>query len=330
MKQNDVVNLLHISDIHFGADYNSETLNALRKNALNRLVKTLSELPKAEKPDIVVISGDITWQGKQDGYILAKEWINELLETLELTTNELIVCAGNHDINREEAFAVKPPSSSKEADEWLTTEKIQYFINHFPRFDEFCNDLKIPPLSLGEKKYNLVGYRDLLGLRFIVLNSSWFCRGEEDRNNLWIGLPLLRLMEANSQLIDTDDYDNEIISVGAIHHPYNWLNEEEISTYGDRPATYRYLAERSHLILSGHVHGTIDEPTRMYNRGYLILGGATYAGGNYRNNFSILKINKENRSVIQTPFEYDPRYSKWEKRGAKEFSLRTKFEEKKN
>ena len=58
------------------------------------------------------------------------------------------------------------------------------------------------------------------------------------------------------------------ITVAVVHHPQDWLANPEYNAYDNRPNTYRYLAERSHVILSGHTHGAIERPTAaMTGRG---------------------------------------------------------------
>ncbi|EEM08341.1 hypothetical protein bmyco0003_49370 [Bacillus pseudomycoides] len=306
------INILHISDLHFGMESEkAETQKAQRDNALKEMINTLSKLEDKDRPHIVVISGDIAWQGKESAYSIASEWISDLLNIFNIGMEELVVCAGNHDINRNKTMGMNPPKNSTEADEWLSVEHLENFIRPFEAFEKFCEGIGIPKLSIGSKEFNLVGQREIHGIKFVVLNSAWFCRGNEDRGELWLGLPQLQLMQSFQQLINPSDYDDGPITIAVVHHPKDWLNDEEQYTY-ERPSTYRYLSERTHLILSGHVHGAIEEPTKMFNRAYSVIGGATYAGERYRNNFSILKVNKESRTCEQIPYEYDPRNGKWE------------------
>ncbi|MGH1256539.1 MULTISPECIES: tetratricopeptide repeat protein [Bacillus] len=306
------INILHISDLHFGMESEkSETQKAHRDNALKEMINTLSKLEREDRPHIVVISGDIAWQGKDSAYSIAGEWISDLLNMFNIGMENLVICAGNHDISRNKTMGMHPPKNSKEADEWLSVENLENFIRPFDAFEKFCEGIGIPKLSIGSKEFNLVGQREIHGIKFVVLNSAWFCRGNEDRGELWLGLPQLQLMQSFEQLINPSDYDDGPVTIAVVHHPKDWLNDEEQHTY-ERPSTYRYLSERTHLILSGHVHGAIEEPTKMFNRAYSVVGGATYAGERYRNNFSILKVNKESRTCEQIPYEYDPRNGKWE------------------
>lgn len=316
------VNVLHISDIHFGMESTRDiTMQAHRKNSLDEMILALSRLEQEDKPDIVVISGDIAWQGKSNAYTLAKQWILQLLSAVNLTPNELVVCAGNHDIERNKTLGINPPRNSAEADSWLSIENLENFTRPFSAFESFCEDLGIPKLSILNQESNLIGQREIEGIKFIVLNSAWFCRGNQDRGKLWIGLPQLELMQATKQILHPDEFDTGIISIGVTHHPKSWLSDEEQHTYDPRPSTYRYLAQRTHLILSGHVHGAIENASREFDRSYLVIGGAAYSGARYRNNFSILKINKQTRVGIQVPYEFDPRNTKWEKKQEKKLFL---------
>jgi predicted MPP superfamily phosphohydrolase len=310
----DKVNILHLSDIHFGAEPNlkvNSTSIAQRENALKGLIELLRRLDLEWQPNIVVISGDIGWKGAKDDYQRAKMWLETLLRVLGLTPKELVVCAGNHDLDRRKTVGMKPPILAEEADEWLKIESLENFVRPFESYTSFCSELNIPPLYIGSEPSHLVGQRKIAGLRFVVLNSAWFSRGDEDRGKLWIGLPQLEVMENSSQLVKTDNYDTDAITVAVIHHPNSWLSDAEQNSYADRLNTYRYLSQHCHIILSGHVHGAVENPHRIHGYATLFTGGATYAGNSYRNNFSLLQIDVDKRTVLRRAFEYDPRYSRW-------------------
>ncbi|WP_145048386.1 metallophosphoesterase [Paenibacillus xylanexedens] len=320
-----LTNILHLSDIHFGMESldNKPTAYAKRKNALEGLVSTIKELNIEDRPQVIVITGDITWRGTALGFDQARIWINSLLEDLAVPKGNLIICPGNHDIDRDEAIGVLPPQSSKDADKWLSIEHYNKFIRPFHKFMDFSSALDIPTLKLHNDESNrLVGYRDVENLRFLVMNSAWFSRGNEDRGKLWLGLPQLEVMTSDGVLDRKNDLKP---TIALVHHPKEWFHDEEQNTYANRPSTYRYLAERCHIILSGHVHGSIEKPSVINDSSYLITGGASYAGENYRNNFSILKVDSALYTVTQIPFEYDPGKDEWNERRRENFSLKKKI-----
>jgi len=308
------INILHLSDLHFGIEPSPDigpTAVAQRNNTLNSLLMELSCLEPEWQPRIVVVSGDIGWKGKKEDYEKARTWLDSLLSILKLTPDELILCPGNHDIDRDKTISMRRPASPKEADDWLKVERIENFTLPFKEFIDFSKALQIPSLSIAGKSYWLMGKREVSGIHVVALNSAWFSRAKDDKGELWIGLPQLEVMNAASQLIDPSKYDNEVITISILHHPPSDLHDAEYNTSDARKASFRYLSEHCHVILSGHSHGAIDPPHREFNQTYLFKGGATYAGNQYRNNFSLLQINTEARTVIRRSFEFNPGDGVW-------------------
>jgi formylglycine-generating enzyme required for sulfatase activity len=314
-------NVLHLSDLHFGYDRDA-IARAQRSESLDLLVKELRKLKVAWKPDILVISGDLTWQGKPAGYPELAAWLREkLFPATGLSAADCIVCPGNHDIDREAAICLPDRvGNARRADELLHPERLaKGFAAPFQQFSCFAARLGVPaPLLLDQPSY-LAGVRELRGLRFLCINSAWFCRDSQtDQGQLWLGLPQLQSM----QLMDEEEYDAAPLTVAVMHHPREWLANAEQNSY-DRPGSYCYLAARAHMILSGHTHGPIALADRCYDRARLFVGGAAYDNNEYRNNFSILKIDPARRTVIRRPWELDPRGPRWEEKPAQEYSLRT-------
>jgi len=57
------------------------------------------------RPPIVVISGDITFQGSGRGYEIAKEFFREIQARTSVKRHDFIICPGNHDIMRGSPFS---------------------------------------------------------------------------------------------------------------------------------------------------------------------------------------------------------------------------------
>ena len=299
----DVVNILHLSDLHFGDE--SITDAARRKNVLDKLIGTLKDVDNKWKPQLVVISGDIGWTGSREDYELAKTWLKNLLESLDLTAKELIICAGNHDIDLNEADFLVTPDNNQDADRYLQLENLKRFTSPFKNYISFCNDLGIQPLNLGEENSFLVGSRKTEELQFVVLNSAWFFRRKKKRE-LWIGLPQIQLMKANRQLVD-----DQVISIAIMHHPPECLHEEETNSFGTRLNTYEYLSRYCSLVFSGHVHGALKKCDQKYENAFLFTGGSSYSGDRVRNNFSLYQVNRKQFTVTRKPYGYDPADMKW-------------------
>ncbi len=317
-----MINLLHLSDLHFGYDRDA-TARAQRAQALDLLVTELGRLEAKWRPQILVISGDLTWQGRPTGYTELGEWLTKkLFPATGLTAADCIVCPGNHDIDREAAISLlRRTGDPQEADRVLRPEHLAGgFARPFAAFVKFVKKFGIPAPMLHSTPNYLAGVREVRGIQFVCANSAWFCRDSQtDRGQLWLGRPQLQSMP----LMAPDDYNTAPITVAVLHHPHDWLANPEYNAYGDRPNTYGYLAGRAHAILSGHTHGAIERATRCYDRARLFLGGATYDNHAYRNNFSLLQIDTKARTIARRPWEFDPRRTQWEEKPRQDYSLRT-------
>ena len=308
---NLVLNLLHLSDLHFGCD-RTGLAHRQREQALDLLIDALPKEPY----HALLISGDLTWQGKKEGYDELRTWLEtKLFPRTGLSPSHCVFCPGNHDIDRKATkHWVKHTASAQEADELLDPSE-PGFAPAFQNFIDFARDFGVPEPQPGY----LSGIRELHGLRFVALNSAWFCRDSQtDKGNLWLGLPHLQSLLPH----DTAKYDDEPLTIALVHHPDSWLNDADTNAYGIRPPAYRYLADRAHLILSGHTHGAVERCSRKYDRAREILAGAGYSTHDYRNNFSLLQIDPHQRTLVRRPWELDPRGPTWEAKPQQTYSLK--------
>ncbi|MFN9038102.1 MAG: metallophosphoesterase family protein, partial [Planctomyces sp.] len=110
-----------MTDLHFGWDAEADGL-ARRRRCLESLLFTLRKLGDEEsdwKPTLVVISGDIGWKGIEADYHQAQQWLSQLLTAIDVTPDNVVVCPGNHDIDRRATRGISIPQDAVEADECL-------------------------------------------------------------------------------------------------------------------------------------------------------------------------------------------------------------------
>ena len=316
----DYVNVLHLSDLQFGitAKLSKKGSVAIRKREIVLEKKLLNflqnEIPTDWKPDIVVISGDLAWSATKSDYEKFGKWLKKLLDVLGVPIQNVILCTGNHDIN---TFAAEANSENrKELNDKANIELIPdategKIYEKFSEFISFCKgeidpEIVIEPLENilpeeSEGRY-LYGYRDLSGLRFNVLNTSWYCGNNKkekssasDKNNLWIGEQFVEDIIQNLE-------SNDKYSVTVFHHPFDWLNIKE----GDDNAKVKSrLLVYSDIILCGHVHTKVGEPTFEHNRAQIFQSGALWDEENYTPESRIIKINKQTGLLRQLTIEYD-------------------------
>jgi tetratricopeptide (TPR) repeat protein len=294
--------------MHFGRDGTHRAKQDNRQLCLEGLLKQLRKLEEGWKPTIICITGDVGWKGAASDYDEAKKWLNELLAACGLTYEKVVLCPGNHDVDRAiaENRLLRRPDSAEEADEVLGAME-GYLQEPFGAYIEFCKLTGIPSLKFGSDSSYLVGQREVDGLRFVVLNSAWFAKGDKDQNKLWLGLPHIKHMAAAGQLPEIAEQPDAPVTIALLHHPQEWFHEDETHAYKPRPNTWDFLASRCDLILSGHTHAEIRSPDTIAQKALHFSGGATYEGASYRNTFQLLRIHRN--SFDYRTCEFDPRSS---------------------
>lgn len=311
-----VKTILHLSDLHFS--YEGITKSSFRTNALDSLLAAVQAMK--DRPDIVVISGDITWRGQKSGYEEAAVWIKRVLDACGLGTDRLIVCPGNHDVSLQHTGALFPPPSADKADAALYAESLDPLKEPFADYCEFYKSLGVPQMAFSGdlQDSTLVGVRTVEGITFVVLNSAWFYRGNQTQDQMWLGLPHVEIMK--KKVPSFTDYDGSNITVGVFHHPNSALANSEVNEYQGRKATFRYLAQNTHLLLQGHAHSE-DEyfPDRIAGGAYSIVTGAAYEDGSYRNRCSVIYLDEAQRLFALDNIAYNPYKGTWEIRRVHEW-----------
>src|SRR6266540_3046043 len=176
--------ILHLSDLHFGWDGDDFLKIAQRTVALREMLRVISALEDSWRPNVLCITGDIGWRGKQEDYALAKTWINELLATLRFGSEALFLCPGNHDSDRNFALSNVRPADRTDAERVLKSPLAEQYTRPFASFATFCREIGVPAYRVGELDSYLVGSRLFSGLNFVCLNSAWFSQGDDDKGRL--------------------------------------------------------------------------------------------------------------------------------------------------
>ncbi len=273
--------ILHLSDLHFTTGDNAHE-KADRKEVLDSLLALVSGLEGEWRPTIVCVSGDIAGRGNgaAPDYNAASTWLRELLDVVEIGVDRLVICPGNHDLDQKKAL--ERPKSTRQADEEFSDGEPPRRSAAFSEFEQFCENLDVTRLRVGDSSSYLAGTRDPIdGIQFVVLNSSWFSGTSDkegrvnDEEGLWLGLPLMKILA----LPEVHGICQVPTTISVFHHPFSKLHEEESKAHTDRQVTKEYLAQRCHVGLTGHVHGKMTEskPDRLCDICPCIVGGAIYA-----------------------------------------------------
>ena len=168
--------ILHLSDLHFLANPPAD-----RINIENELLLTLEALPSEWKPNTICITGDISDKNNTAGYSKAESWIKLLLDKLNISPANLVICPGNHDTDSGKAKLLPCPNSPEEIEAELTFPIPEKYKEPFTLYTKLCDNLGLPPLDYNGDSSHLFGVKECYGLFFIVCNTCWFWDKEHNK-----------------------------------------------------------------------------------------------------------------------------------------------------
>lgn len=309
----DEVNILHLSDLHFGIEKDRTPTGVQRKfrqkELFKKLIDTLKDdatVPLDWKPDVVVISGDIAWRGELEEYqAFEKEFLIPLKESLNLDRRRIITCPGNHDIIRDQADSFERPYRNQNE---LQVKSISRESIEKRRKSHFENYVEALCAGNPQKLCCPVTLQEWPWVRFLVMNSAWDCRDDEDEGTLRVGLDLLEEIVGERK-------DDEII-VSIFHHPHtevedydtrsgvrkkrNWLHISEREPAQDGGICFsNFLERRSDYILNGHIHKETAPQHSREAKSIQLISGAAYSTDTPRYHCRILKLRLTDESLYR-------------------------------
>ena len=96
-KSRSTITWLHLSDLHFCATqtYDSNIV-------LKALLRDITERIRDDhlQPDFIILSGDIAFASCLEEYVLAQQFLDDLLKTTNLSKKCLFLVPGNHDVDQ--------------------------------------------------------------------------------------------------------------------------------------------------------------------------------------------------------------------------------------
>lgn len=263
--------ILHLSDIHIRyEDDESFDFSVVFDPLIDRIKEDREK--KKIAVELVVLTGDIAFQGKKEEYDIVAKYLTRLMDELDLPTERLFIVPGNHDVNRKLYRPTDRPlyDSMRDLNKELenTTFRSDLFKgqqayfdfinNYFPHLTAL-NDNLIPFAQTHETKSGHV-----LGL--LGLNSAWMCRRSPDQGEVAIGEYQLKKAKAHLKTCG-----NANLNLACFHHPVSWLWKEDqdiAKTYLDR-----------FVLLTGHLHdagGGFQNDTN--GQTFLASAGGAYLG----------------------------------------------------
>lgn len=293
--------ILHITDLHY-----TDTMGGLTKQ--NNLIKIfLNDIKEnIQLIDFVIFSGDLV-NSVDNLSIFTKakeEFIDKIIDILQINKINFFICPGNHDINRKNVsksfikFLDEEINSNEQLNNFFKNKSLDLDKSFLPldnyyifieslyqrnEINDFCD--KMFTTHIREVNGEKVG--------FVCINSSWRAIGINDDNNLLY--PIYKIDEALDKIFDCN---TKIL----IHHhpindfkPFNKYDLEDL------------IHKRFDFIFSGHIHKNTLSLDLTHNEGVVKIGSSASLTFDKQSQigYSLVDTNEEELNGIFSSRLYD-------------------------
>lgn len=239
------VTILHLSDLHFGSahrypDWELDSYNSL----FSKLTEDLDALREQHdvSPDAVVVTGDLTCQGKPSEFEAAGHFLNGLREKLEIERQHVVIVPGNSDLNPRLFQAAR---LNAEANEEEFTEP---YFHKFDSYRKFIESFYEGAVGFHEGK--LFHTFSFESQQVLVAGLNSCVKVTDEVQHGWIGLPQVK---AAIQECDRLDPRRRWLRIGAMHHNFVAQSRQDHENLHDADEIEPSLLDGHFaLILHGH------------------------------------------------------------------------------
>jgi predicted MPP superfamily phosphohydrolase len=238
-----MINILHISDIHFG--WNKPEEDGVVLDAFFDDLKNTMQKNKGDE-NYCIISGDLVFKGcdEHEYQQFYSQFIGKLIQIIPL--NNIMVVAGNHDLNRKwvenniekHKEDIYKKRTEVEFNDYMKEEDCQLLKKFIP-FNRFCKEIMCSP------EFDITGYyRNITSDISIFMLNSALCSSGGAEDIVDEG----HLAIETRKLNDWISQNKEKTKVLVMHHPIAHLKEnyqDEITSMCKNGIDY---------VFAGHLH----------------------------------------------------------------------------
>ncbi len=248
------MNILHLSDLHFGVDADPGKSDG----GYSQLVADL-ELLQCEHLDAIILSGDIANSAIPEEYQHAQEFLHKLCKKFDLRCKHIVIVPGNHDLNQalsEKAYKVKrrkeyqgPKDEDHVIDkgEYIEVRNEENYAQRFRHFSDFYQAVKGKPYPADYAEQAELHHFPNHNLLILGLNSAWQVDHHYiSRANIHAGA----VSNALDQISRHQKLYQNCLKLAVWHHPI--ANAEDRIT--DTGFLQRLTQAGFRIALHGHIH----------------------------------------------------------------------------
>ncbi|WP_322548999.1 metallophosphoesterase [Flavobacterium psychraquaticum] len=248
-----MLRILHLTDFHFS---NKPKDKLDQKRLVDSLKRSLEN--DVEEIDLIFFTGDLVNSGSDyNDFIEARELLlDSLSDFLKINKENIFICAGNHDVNRNQELddvreSIAKIKDNKGLDEYVLKQEgkslkasLENHVNYLKFQKDFYSYSEqdiIEPLYTNH-------FREIkkAKINITTINSAWRAiDSNTDSGNLLF--PIHFLKEVNEK-----KNDNCLLNIMLMHHPLSDFK------YWNYQAMEDVIFKSYHMMFSGHSHKNRD------------------------------------------------------------------------
>ncbi|AKQ46595.1 hypothetical protein TH63_14700 [Rufibacter radiotolerans] len=293
--------IVQLSDIHLS----NGNIEDLRNYYLQALIEDLKKFHSEKKIDVILFTGDLVDKGGEslgsEPYVIFRnEVINPIVEALNITTDQVLLIPGNHDVNRYEVEEYSETGLSTRLDNSSANDLVRSTRENFSpvnkRMERFKNFEK--EFHKNNQNYSYSHYEsttDFINegkkVGFALINDSWRCSAALVREQHFIG---------HNQLLKTEQLLNNngsILNIAVFHHPLTAINQNESDEVENILKSKNF-----DIAFFGHSHKHEAKSLTTATGGYLTINGRAAFNqpreiiAKFQPGYNILDVDPEKRS----------------------------------
>jgi len=290
--------ILHLSDLHYGKKY----INDIERMFLP-FIETISKINNENKIDLIVFTGDLVWSGNnsQNFQDILNNFIEPILEKLDLDKNDFIICAGNHDMSGQKELQaitnyIDTFSTNDELDQFVKDNDQQFDLsyekskNYYDFITNFYPEDKSNIEQLYQTFQRTINKNDI---GIVSFHTAW---------RSFIGEHSGRLLLPKKTIYDAlKTIPKKKLYISLMHHPISDLkifNSFEIEDI---------IYEKFHINFSGHYHKKKQGIMFTHDIGILSISAMATMSGYDKSSigFSLVDINIDTLDINLVNYCYN-------------------------
>jgi predicted MPP superfamily phosphohydrolase len=287
----NILNIVHLSDLHIATGTDSKP-----HPRLERIVDTIRSHYRGGSL-LIAFTGDIANAGKQEEYVIADNFLKNIVQTLKSEVEHLsLVCIpGNHDVDLDASTLRETLVQALSQSNTSTLPQLLELAEHQSSFFDFARNLPEQQASWDNRHaVAFQGHAGKYSYQVTCLNSATLSVRHEQPGTLAL-LPT-----------EIPPRHNEVdLHIVLMHHPLHWLAQTYRSPMAD------WLSKTTELILTGHEHehDQIEISRRNLSKTLFLPGQALYDPTSGDSGFQLLTVNLQTRQCVVKVLSYkDERY----------------------